>query len=77
VKGSTWRDMGTNGGRALTRIGASVISPLVAVALARWGLIQFNSRLPAAPPPAPVVETLPAEASDVFGSADNLMTTGF
>jgi hypothetical protein len=76
VKGSTWRDM-PGGGKALTRIGASVISPLVSVALARWGLIQFNSRLPAAPPPAPVVDKLPAEAADLFGGSDNLMTTGF
>lgn len=76
VRGSTWRDVsGTNGGRALTRIGASVISPLVAVALARWGLIQFSSRLPAAPPPAPVVDKLPADA--LLGDLNNLMTTGF
>lgn len=77
VKGSTWREMGGEGGRALTRIGASVISPLVAVALARWGLIQFNSRLPKGPSPAPVVDTLPADAADLLGGLDNLMTTGF
>jgi hypothetical protein len=78
VKGSTWREVsGTNGGRALTRIGGTVISPLVASGLARWGLIQFNSRVPAAPPPAPVLDTLPAEAGALSGNADNLMTTGF
>lgn len=78
VKGSTWREVtGTNGGKALTRIGTAVISPLVAPALARWGLIQFSSRLPAAPPPKPVVDQLPAGAANALGSSDNLMLTGF
>jgi hypothetical protein len=77
VKGSTWRDMGSNGGRALTRIGASVISPLVAAGLARWGLIQFNSRRPSGPAVEPVVDKLPADAADLLGDVGNLMTTGF
>lgn len=77
VKGSTWRDVaGTNGGKALTRIGGTVISPIITCGLARWGLIQFNSRLPSAPPPSPVVEQASAAAADPLDMG-NLMTTGF
>lgn len=77
VKGSTWRDVtGTNGGKALTRIGTAVISPLVAPALARWGLIQFSSRLPAAAPPSPVVDHVARDPSNA-GDQNNLMLAGF
>lgn len=78
VKGSTWREVsGTQGGKALTRIGAAVISPLVTCGLARWGLIQFSSRLPAPPPPPPVVDRMPADADGLLADMNNLMTTGF
>lgn len=72
VKGAKKRDIGDGWG--LARKGDTIISPLVSVALARWGLLNFGiSKKP--PPAAPTHDTI--DADDLGVPEGDLMTVGF
>lgn len=71
VAGAAKRDL--SGGLAFTRIGSAVISPVVTISLARWGLLMFDVGINPPPPPEHDRLTGAESAAEVA----DLMRAGF